>query len=401
MAQAKVKSAQFGLEAKKALSQAAMQRGAECSRIRGSLSQPSLQLPNLATDSTNRLRAEYASSLEKATGYYRELLRFYKSAGVTAITALDRNSQWSAALTKWKEDAQKHFTTSIDQDDPQTVEWDLTPEQIAALLSPSGFRVFFASWITESLPLFTVSREFVKSLQEDQLLDSRWKKEFAQVGINLSDQASAKQDSGGNWKIVDKPTVPVRVMSYERKEKDGPLQPSSHSWQIPSEAATYTVQSQRDSLTVTRRQEPPESGRSPLPDQYWEQIDLEAAETGRLIGVFLDATIEDAEQKLSESDYKIEVIHSGDFWINRKNVKLLHKPKPLRDGRTVFLQKDDSPAVALKTINDITTSEGDPHLYAFQGTPLAGTTRIRLIARSNRQFNKMKVRLLYKFYSPT
>jgi hypothetical protein len=392
--QAKVKSAQFNLESKKALSQAAMQRGAESSRIRGSLSQPALQLPNLSANSTNRLRVSYTGLLKDASGAYRELLRFYKSAGATDIPVLDRNSKWSEALENWAGKAQTQFNTSIDQEDPQTVEWDLTPEQIAALLSPDGFRVVFAPQITEALPLFTVSRELESYLREGKLLNSPWKRAFAQVGINLSSEVSAELDGGGNWKIVDKQTALIRVTSYRRN--GDPF----YSWNIQSEAVTYTAISQGNTLTVTRRQEPPTAGRSPLPNQYWEQIAPEAATTGRLIGVFLDATIELTDQKLSESDYQIEVKHLGDFWFDRKQIKLLHTAKPLRRSRTFFLQKDVSPEKALENINTLSKSEGDPHPYAVQGTPLSGTTLIRLLPLGNRQFSKVKVRLLYKFYAP-
>jgi hypothetical protein len=205
---------------------------------------------------------------------------------------------------------------------------------------------------------------------------------------------SAELDEGGNWKIVDKQTVPIRVTSFTIKSVP------FHSWNIQSEAVTYTVKSEENTLTVTRRQEPPAAGRSPLPNQYWEQIVPEAATTGRLIGVFLDATIEGTDQKLTESDYEIKVRHLGDFWTNRKQVKLLHTTKPLRRGRTVFLGKNVTPEKALENINIISKSEGDPHPYAVQGTPLSGTTLIRLFPVGARQFSKMKVRLLYKFYAP-
>lgn len=392
-AQAKVLSAQFNLEAKRALSQAAMQRGAESSRIRGRLSNPALQLSNLAVNSTSRLRLDYVRYLEIATGLYRELVRFYRSAGATEIPALDRNSKWGEGLQVWAREAQTMFNTSIDQDDPQIVEWDLTPEHIAALLSPNGFRVFLASQITEAIPLFTVGRDLEIYLLEDKLLASPWQQAFAQEGIDLSTEVNAVLDVGGNWKIVDKQPRPIRAISYG--EDGNPF----HSWRIESEPITYSVIAKGATLTVTRRQEPPAIGRSPLPNQYWEQISLEAARTGRLIGIFLDAVIEGTDQKLSESDYTIEAKYLGDYWSDRKSVKLLHTTKSVRRSRTVMLQKDVTPEIALKTINDLSISEGDPHPYAVQGTPLSGTTLIRLVATGTRQFTKMKIRLLYKFYA--
>jgi hypothetical protein len=476
-AQAKVKSARFNLEAKKALSQAAVQRGTESSRIRGSLSQPALQLPNLAENSTNRFRISYTEKLQYALVSYRELLRFYRSAGANDIPILDRDSTWSGALEKWAEEARTMFNTSIDQDDPQIVEWDLTPEQIAALLSPEGFRVFFASEITEALPLFTVNNELEHYLQKNDLLSSPWKREFARVGINLSNQVSAQLDEGGNWKIIDKRTTPIRVTSYARNLElvDYWNIKPVRSWNIQSEALTYTAMNTltvtrqhepftgalplftvnrelesylqegkllnspwkkefarvginlsnrastnldevgnwriideqegltctvMNTLTVTRRQEPPAAGRSPLPNQYWEQIAPEAARTGRLIGVFLDASIEGTDQKISETDYQIEVKYLNDFRFDRKQVKLLRTSKPLRRGRTVFLQKDISPATALENISKLSKDEGEPHPYAVQGTPLSGTTLIRLFALGVKQFNKIKIRLLYKYYAP-
>lgn len=400
-AQSGVKSKQFNLQAKKALSQAAMQRGSEASRIRGSLSQPALRLPNLTANSTSRLRERYVELLKDAACNYRELLRFYKSAGATDIPTLERKDTWSEALGNWAKEAQTKFNTAIDQDDPQIVEWDLTPEQIAALLSLDGFRVVFASHITESLPLFSMSRALA-DLKEEQggLLNSFCKMAFAEAGIHLSDHARAELDGNGpNWRIIDSQTTLIPVTAYEYNN-DNKCYTFSHKWNIRSEAATYTAIPQDDMLTVTRRQKPPKAGRSPLPNQYWEKISPDAARTGRLIGVFLDAFIEGTNQKLTESDFTINVNHLGDFWFDRKQVRLLHMAKQLPSSRTIFLHKGVSPEAALQDICNISKNEGDPHPYAVQGTPLSGTTFIRLDARGNQQFSKMKIKFLYKFYSP-
>ncbi|BBD63257.1 hypothetical protein NIES2109_61070 (plasmid) [Nostoc sp. HK-01] len=400
-AQAKVTAAQFNLASKKAQEQAAMRRAAEASRIRGNLSQPPLRLPNLSADAINNLRVSYTQSLGDAFSAYRELLRFYYSAGATNIPKLKRNSStWSEVLGKWTEDAQKYFSTSIDREDPQTVEWELTPEQIVALLSPDGFRVIFAPGITDAPPLFTVDIELKSYLQENKLLNSPWIKAFAQVGINLSDEVSAELerteldgDGISIWKITDKQTKLISVVAYKRNGE------MSHVWNINSEPVSYTVFvfSKRNIIEVTRRQKPPSVGRSPFPNQYWRPIDEDAAKTGRLIGVFLDATIKGTNTKLRESDYRVEVKHLGDFWSDQKQIQLLHTTKLLRSDRTVFLEQNATPKQALEAIINSSEGEGDPHPYAVQGTPLSGTTLIRLVSQGTQEFNNIKLMLLYKF----
>jgi hypothetical protein len=394
-AQAKVKSAQFNLEAKKALSQGAVRRGAESSRIRGMLSQPALQLPNLAANATNRLRSSYLEALESAFRSYRELLRFYDAIGITTPSVEPISEQWSSFLEKHKE----QLTNPSDKNDRpsvkfETIEWDLTPEQISSLLSPDGFRVVLASDITEAPHLFSVGKELQSYLETNKLANSPWIKEFAQVGINLSDKVTSELDgSGPNWKITDNQTRIVPITAYDEK---GNL---SHTWNIQSEAISYTATDEGNTLTVSRRQLPLSEGRSPYPNQYWDKIDSKAIQTGRLVGVFLDAPIGSSTQRISGSDYKMKVNHLGDFWVNSKQVKLLHSTLELMDNRTIFLQATSSPPATLDEINKLAKSEGDPPPYTIQGTPLSGTINIHLESLGNKQFNKVKLWILYKYYT--
>jgi hypothetical protein len=118
-----------------------------------------------------------------------------------------------------------------------------------------------------------------------------------------------------------------------------------------------------------------------------------------LVGVFLDAPIGSSTQRISGSDYKMKVNHLGDFWVNSKQVKLLHSTLELMDNRTIFLQATSSPPATLDEINKLAKSEGDPPPYTIQGTPLSGTINIHLESLGNKQFNKVKLWILYKYYT--
>lgn len=407
-AQSKVKAARLNIEVRHAEAQAAMRRGAEASRIRGVLGRPALRLPNLSADATTRLRSNYVEALLESFRWYRELLRFYYAAGATEIPTIQRSTiqtddskKWSKAFEFWQEQAIQGFNTAFALDDPQTVEWDLTPEQIAALLSPDGFRMLFASDILENPTLFTVPAEWKSYLEGNNLVNSPWIKAFAQAGINLSGEISAEIDeSGPNWKIIDNQTGDILVSSYQ---DNGAI---NHRWNITKEHITYTVilppsGSEEQILKVTRRQEPPLKGRSPLSNQYWVQISPEAAETGRIVGAFLEANIEGTAQKITEDDYQIDAKHLGDSWLNKKQVKLLHQAKKLEGAREIFLTDGRSPIDTLTAIRDFTEIEGEPTPFTVQGMPLSGTLSIRLRPLGVKQFNAIKLKVLYKYYNNT
>jgi hypothetical protein len=117
-----------------------------------------------------------------------------------------------------------------------------------------------------------------------------------------------------------------------------------------------------------------------------------------LVGVFLDVPIRGDTQRLSDFDYQMKVNHLGDFWVNRKQIKLLHTTLALRSNRCIFLQAGASPPATLLEINALAGSEGDLPPYTIQGTPLAGTIAIRLKSQGNKEFDRVKLWMLYKYY---
>lgn len=171
-AKGKVRAARYELESKTALLEAAKRRGAEASRIRGALNQPSL-LSLIATDtSTKSIRDQYAFSLETAFSAYRQLKRYYRSAEANQVPQLkiptpSNDSSWSALLKNWQDEGTRDILKSIDPQEPTPIEWDFTPEQIAALFTPKGFSIVNGPNISESPLLFrTSSASLLKELNE-------------------------------------------------------------------------------------------------------------------------------------------------------------------------------------------------------------------------------------------
>lgn len=425
-AQAKVKAAQFNLEAKKALSQAAVQRGAEASRIRGTLSQPALQLPNFSENTTSRLRAKYVDALSLAFRAYRELLRYYKVAYSVVdpslqaqIPILPQDGSWFDRFSAWNTEIGDVFNSP--QSPSQTsadFAWDLTPQQIKSLFTPDGFKLIIAPHVEEQPVLFSVPQEWqvyldqLNRLNDDGIgpsirdeVEQLWKPQFKQLwvqefrknGIDLSDQIAVKTETTDvNWWIEDRTTKPV-LISALLEDSTSPIQ-----WEI-SKPTSYSVKKNESRLFVTLRNRPADLGQSDFSDRHFKKINRSEARTGRIAAIFLSGKVQNSVADLGEGEYEIKVTHLGDLWTTGLIDKLkvqLRRPRKLQDHRDFFISINTD-SVGLRSRlggeRNFFQEQGDPDIYGVQGNPLSGTTVIRLNPKGSAAppFENLKLQVLY------
>jgi hypothetical protein len=404
-AKAKVKAAKAGLESKQALAEGANKRGAEASRIRVLLSQPPLRLVDepLALATTNA-RRKHAEALNRAFRAYRELLRYFVAFQGNEPKLIEQPvTTWSDVLVLALKEVDDTFLQGAIPSAPDPLTWELTPEQIASLFTPSGFRVIVGPQVPESedFPLFNVSGAWEALLTSEQTVipeTSPWREEFRRYGIVLSDNATTELDSAGpNWKIVSFRQDPVPVFFYEERRKL-----DSVKWNIPLDvepAITYTIKKENGQLVVTRRQRPLSAGRSAYNNAYFDFIGAAQASKARVVGVLLSGNVDGTAQKIASGDYEVEIEHLGDTYTSKKTV-LLHKPKKLSRNRIRFLETTTGSALqAIKEIQEILDVEGDPDPFRVTGTPLSGTTIIRFTQQGGLPFFNLKVQIVWKFYA--
>ncbi|AFY67272.1 hypothetical protein [Geitlerinema sp. PCC 7407] len=424
-AQAKVKSAQFNLEAKRALSQAAARRGVEASRIRGTLSQPALRLPNLAAGTASRLREDYVEQLQYAFKAYRELLRYYYAAFSVVdpsrqrIPVLPREGSWFDNFTNWSQIIGQEFSSPSDPSQASdNFEWDLTPQQIKSLFTPEGFRLVIAPHVEERPVLFSVPQEWQiyldqldrlnRNIQDDEksLIEQLWRpgfnqlwiQEFRKNGISISEQVSIKAEDSTNWRIEDLETEPIEITFLP----DGTTLPVR--WNI-RRSISYSVTKEAGKLFVTLRPSPEDVGQSDFGDRHFKSINAPEARTGRIAAIFLTGKIRGSGQFLKETDYPIEVTHLGDIWttdlVDRIKVQL-RKQRTLQDQRDFFIPLGTNLVSHLNDQKAFFTGQGDPDIFGVQGNPLSGTTVIKLKPKGGSApppFESLKLQVLYTFWT--
>jgi len=231
---------------------------------------------------------------------------------------------------------------------------------------------------------------------------SLWFEEFERNGIDLSTEVVVR---GGapKWKIYDRRERNVSISKISDSGESDEL------WQIPTksieEFVAYLVTSSSDSdvLEVRRTQDPPEIKRSPFPNSYCNELTPDRAKTGRIIAVLLEAKIWDSSQQISENDYPIEVIHLGDRWLSSKYVEIHRsRPRKLSNSRVTFLEAGTSPSMYLANVKEDAKANGDPSPLIVPGTPLSGTTVIRLGTKQTSQpeFRRLKMTIYYNYFTP-
>ena len=425
-AQAKVKSAQFNLEAKKALAQGAARRGTEASRIRGTLSQPALRLPNLTANSTSRLREDYVEQLLKfAFKAYRELLRYYYAAfsvvdpSLQKIPILPKKGSWSKNFTDWQQYVGDNFSSPNDPSQASdNLEWDLTPQQIKSLFSPEGFRLVIAPHVEERPVLFSVPQEWQIYLDqlnrlngnidedEKRLIEQLWRpgfnqlwiREFRKNGILISEQVSIKTEDSENWRIEDLETEPIKIAFIP----EGSTLPVR--WNI-KRSISYSVAKDADRLFVTLRPLPEDVGQSDFGDRHFKNINASEAKTGRVAAIFLTGKVRGSSGVfLKETDYSIVATHLGDIWTTDSATKVkvqLRKQRTLQDQRDFFVPLGINLITHLNESKAFFTGQGDPDIFGVQGNPLSGTTVIKLKPKGGAAppFESLKLQVLYTFWT--
>ena len=113
----------------------------------------------------------------------------------------------------------------------------------------------------------------------------------------------------------------------------------------------------------------------------------------------MSGKVRDSNQPLQTNDYTVEIEHLGDTYTSNKAVAL-HQSKKLRTNRFRWLTDSTMTAsLAIKEIQDISATDGDDDPFRIPGTPLSGTTVIRLIPSGQVEFFNLEVQIVWKYYS--
>ncbi len=391
-AKVRITAAQAALDARRAFLLAARRRGAEAFRIRTALNRPlfSLDIPG---NTAALARKEHTRQLELAFKAYRELVRFYISIGAPepTLSVLPdemwgvKHATWGGVLKEWLDKNTENFRADgVVTTSTETLEYDLTPRQIAAITSIEGFRLIGRpsgeEVAAQDVPLFRIGlSETAMSLQYRSI--------FEQHGIDLTADAQHQEPST----VVNR--IQQRIATLDEKHEP------KHTWTI-ADAEEYKIIVEDDLIEVLQRRE----YRTMLADRIIEGLAETHLDDGRIVGIFL--TIPDRKnptQLLRGSDYTLEAEHLGDVFLSDRVVKLrfARTLQRMLPDRYFFIGKDEQLGTALLTAKKLAEAEGDPGQLAIQGLPIAGTTILRLIAQGGREFEQVKLRVLYKYYTYT
>lgn len=488
-AQDKVRAAQANLEVKQALAEAAVRRGAEASRIRATLSYPPLRGLNLTESTLIHDRSEHAYQLDRALKAYRELVRFQRAIEGVAPT-LERPDSvestgltWSEVLTNWRTDLDDSFKT----DDapkiigPAFLEWSLSPQQIAAITSPSGFRLVLGPHLEEEPHLFDVSADLlndlgfvveensseleaalkepnlvawqqvfkerhlelsedcslIKDKKEDnlwRLIDNgqnkvfliarivlssgatrlrvhapaRWQQEFNSRGISLSDRFEVTEViKQHRWELIDYPDQDILINTYHNpyyaNKKDENKFININSWEIPPEPKKYRIDLEANTLKISgvfaRVNKP---GRFTWPDRLFDCISESQARTGHVAGIFLRGFAKSSGAELGSTDYQVEVYHQGDTWHAEAHIPLRlgnrADSRALGSDRAKMIREDDDPRQEITTAIEFAKGSKEIEPFETRGTPLSGTTVIRLDALGKVEFEQLQLNVIFTYY---
>lgn len=416
-ATARVKAAQAVLEAAKASLKAAQRRGGEAGRILNALAMPPLALPDVAGVAARQARHDHDEALKNALSAYREVLRFCFSVEVSNIPAPGRSdlsvangdATWAKALMKWNDDVSQtlqdqQVVTTIED----TFEYDLTAAQIKSLMSPDGLRLVVGSGLDEKPVIMRLDKPFADTLKVGSV-NAEWRQALNNVGVAVSEQAKfeAIPNEPGQFWLSDPKFKELRVNVFQAitGEKDGaqvggwtiPLSPNTYK-----DRSKYRVQRDAQSPNVVVRWEPSpklNAGRSCLPGAIVVSMPKPlAVRTGRIVGVFLG--IKDRNDAVIGGDtYDMSVMFQGAAWQKDDYLEMREKRK-LPQNRVIYEGATPERSLTM-LLNRMGMSETDLRSFKLEGTPLWGTTVIRLTGEATdiRPFEQAKLRLVYKWYS--
>ncbi len=390
-ASARVTAAQAALDARRAYMLAARRRKDEAIRIRSALSRPPITL-DFSANSAAVARKEHEKALEIALKAYRELVRFYVSIGVPQSNpALLPDEMWGSEQKTWSDWYQNWMGSTTDTftapgvvtTKTELIEYDLTPRQIAALAS-KGFRLVCRPSEYESPPEDSVL--FQIGSTEAQLSAAQWQEVFAAHRMPLT---------GGEQYQPSPDSLPLTI---EDSIKQVVVSSHPHRWSIP-DGRKYQIKIVDGIRQVSERRE----YKTMLEDRIIEGLAKEHLDNGRIVGIFL--TIPNRKspgQILRGGDYTLETKHLGDVFLSDREAKLrIARTLNMLPERYHFIQETMNPEDVLLRQSALAEREGDPQHLVIQGLPIAGTTILRLIAQGSVEFEEVKLRVLYKYYTYT
>lgn len=235
---------------------------------------------------------------------------------------------------------------------------------------------------------------------------SDWKDEFQKNGIEIS-RRSTITNMGTKWHIKDESSKDLTLSFRERPELD-----IEEQFPIPGEQYTYEVRKimgTESRLQVKRIIELTRNeNRSPPLDTLYDNIDEHDAKTARIVAIFLSPkNYRDPISQpphLSSTIYKINVVHLGDIFEDRKK-PTMRVARKMRDdlegfaGIVDFLDLDEKANQEIDTrVNLIKNSGLENNQFARLGIPLSGTTVIRLKPHGNTAFEGLTLRILYQVW---
>ena len=265
----RIDAIKYRIESKQAQLEASTKRGAEASKIKTFLNQPSLEY-DISKNKLAKIRIDYIKTLDEAFKYYREMLRFAISSGLKlgeddgnngdeiklsipnySIINSDNKIKWSEALEGWIRKIEQDELPKISISLPSPIVYELTPLQIPSLFS-KGFNIVIGYHISEKEELFRTDLSMSKYLHNENsiigelifnienenpsnqdslyliLLDDlgsqpvtasdAWKKKFLEENIKLSDNAKIINDEQERnlWHILEE--TPKILFTIEKRD---------------------------------------------------------------------------------------------------------------------------------------------------------------------------------------
>ncbi len=445
---AKIKAAKAELNAKEALLNGARRRGMEAGRIRSALDRP-LAVLDLAEAKAQRARFEYNDAFQNAMIEYRKLVRyslatfFVEDNGPGGLSLpkfirpdllelADPNiATWHEALDKWLQalddsvlKAREAGQIGIER---EVFHWDLTLEQIAAITSPSGLMLQVGPQVSLEETLLEVPSALVKEGPLSEVALGF----FRENGFTLSSEAEfvfIGSPTSNLWRVFDdakriddsgdEEIYVGSEVSIALHKKDGtPL--SSVNVPADKDPKAYFLTEQGSDELLYLKLWPDHrrgdkqgqiTGRSLRPRMHIKGIDSDHARNGRIVALFLGAR-DNADQPLSvTSDYELQAIFAGGHWIqpNRAQLQGPHELDSIRiiDWPTLDTKENADlikPLELIKQWRDAKQDiDGDMDLNSVQGTPVAGTTKLRLSFTNALSFGRtvgaVSIVVLYKHY---
>lgn len=414
-AEARKQAAAAGVVARQAKLEAALRRGSEASRIHTDLNRaPLARSLNVAGAVADEARANHQFYLQHAFGAYRDLLRFYVSAGADEVAKVERPDEltgdksltWSSAFLQWLSHTEP---SNIEQQSPVVtakvgtgIECELTPEQIRALTSLDGLRIVARADEVEDedsmVLLFSAEANMYGAFQEGEVgkepyvVPPEWRRMFRDKEHELSPSARYVRHSD-RVKISEQLDDTVEIETFDGQGK------ARANWPL-NRRREYQIVVRADHLLVYRFVD----RYAFYHDRVVEEFSSEEVSKGRILGIFLSIEDPDHDEKyLLEGAYEVEAEHLGQVVLSKREYRLRtahkHTRKSLDDR--LFLIENENPEQAVIERAALSNLNNDPRIFTVQGLPLGGTSRIRLIAKGSEDFEKVKLHVMYVHYEAT